>query len=580
MTNSQLQLYFSKVNLLIYFKKLQFMHINSLLLAALLLSSPLQSELPSFHQGRILFLIQHGEHEKALKLYQSAYQETKQHDFDLLHQMGLRILQDGYEQNDPECQLLSLFGAAVSAHEDAYYILEGGLKSNFPEIQLIALEALARYQTDRADLALMRALGVETLQVRYEAAHQLCKKKHPHAVNQAESLLYKTPKEFWPIYPPLFAMVGDSHSTRVLRKLLTDSSKDVRLIVILSVAKYQREDLLPQVRQQATHHQYPIQEACAQTLGLLKDEQAIPLLEKLTQSRYPSVALAAQTALYRLGKKEYLKEIEKSAQNENLFAIALLGTLSDKPGPLIELMNSPHLQIRCNAIISLLQQNNPKAIKAIDEILLRDKRDLAFSSMSSPGKTFKAWKATPSANQLLKDDLASYQEHIELKEALLKKVRLLSATHFITLADQIFNRQQNDLVPTTVELLEELNTKEAISCLKEHHQQLGAPLVRHYCNLALYRLNEPGPYGELLRQWVTTQSKTEFILLKPFSPWEIGENSYSLRPEENSKLLIQVFEAFASHQDSLGIEALIEAIATGHPKNKYALAGLLLRATQ
>ncbi len=34
------------------------------------------------------------------------------------------------------------------------------------------------------------------------------------------------------------------------------------------------------------------------------------------------------------------------------------------------------------------------------------------------------------------------------------------------------------------------------------------------------------------------------------------------------------------YQDMPGIKTLIEAIATGHAKNKYALAGLLLRATE
>lgn len=536
--------------------------------------------LSTIQHGRILFLIQQGEHEQALNLYKTSYQETNQHDFELLHQIGLRILEDGFRQSDPESQLLALFGASVSAHEDAYYILEESLKNKIPEIQLVALDALARFQTDRADQALIRSLGASTLQVRFEAAHQLCKKKHPQAVSQTESLLYKSPSDVWALYPPLFAMVGDAHSTRVLRKLLTHSSKNVRLSVILSIAKYEREDLLPQVRQQAAHFQYALQEACAHTLGLLQDEQAIPWLEKLVQSQYPAVALAAQTALYRLGREDALKAVEKAAQQEEIFAISALGAISDHPEALLKLLESTNLQVRINAIIALLQQNHPAALERIDEILLRDKRDLAFTAFHSPGKTFKAWKVTPSASTLLKEDLSAYHDHLGLKEAILNKVRLLSEPHFIASAHKIFSSQQNDLIPSTVELLEELNSADAIACLKKHQQQLGAPLVRHYCNLALYRLNEPGPYADQLRQWVTAQCQTEFIRLKPFSPWEFGESSYSLKPEETSKLLIDAFQAFAAHQDALGIETLIEAMARGHTKNKYALAGLLLRATQ
>lgn len=533
-----------------------------------------------FHVGRILFLIQQGEHEQALKLYQATFQANGQHDFELLHQMGLRMLDYGFRQNDPENQLLALFGASVSAHEDAYYILEESVKSPYPEIQVVALNALARFQNDRADQALIRALGSTTLQVRYEAVNQLCKKKHPLAVSQAESLMYKTPRSFWSIYPPLFAMVGDPHSTRILRKMLTHSSKEVRLAVIRSVAKYERDDLLPQIRQQMTQLQFAQQEACAHALGSLKDEQSIPKLEKLTTSQYSSVALAAHFALYELGREDSLKAIEQAAQQEDLFAIDALGSLSDLSTVLQELLRSPNLQTRFNALIALLKQHHPSTLEGVEEILIRDKRDLGFTSYRSPGHSFKAWKVTPSASQLLKDDLSAYQEHLELKESLLEKVRELSETRFIALAHQIFTKQQNDIIPKTADLLEDLGTVAAINCLKQHQQQLGAPLVRHYCNLVLYRLQEPGPYGEQLRQWVQTQSQTQFIRFQPITPWEWSENGYTLTPEETTKFLISAFEAFTIHQDKQGIETLIEAMATGHAKNKYALAGLLLRATQ
>lgn len=98
--------------------------------------------------------------------------------------------------------------------------------------------------------------------------------------------------------------------------------------------------------------------------------------------------------------------------------------------------------------------------------------------------------------------------------------------------------------------------------------------------MALYRLQEEGPYSQQLRQWVKNQSKTQFIRFKKFCPWKLGNDSYTLTPEETSQLLIKTFETFASLQDALGVEILIEAMATGHSKNRYALAGLLLRATQ
>lgn len=532
------------------------------------------------HQGRILFLLQQGEHEQGLKIYQEDFQNSGQHDFELLHQMGLKILDYGFRQNDPECQLLALFGASVSGHEDAYYILEESLKSRYPAIQLVALGALAHFQNDRADRTILRALGASMLEVRYEAVHQLCKKKHPQAVNQAESLMYKTPKAYIAMYPPLFAMVGDPHSTRILRKLLNHPSKEVRLATILSIAKYKRDDLLPQIRQQSSQLQFALQEACAYTFGVLKDEASVLKLEKLTLSQYPTVALAAHVSLYQLGRENSVKSIEEEAKKEDLFAIAALGSIQDHPQILLELLEKPQVQVRLNALIALLNQHHPRAIELIEEVLIRDKKDLAFTAYQSPGNCFKAWKVTPSASQLLKDDLKAYIEHLELKESLLETVSELSQPHFIALAHQIFSKQQNDLIPRTVQLLEDLGSVEAIDCLKKHQQQLGAPLVRHYCNLVLYRLQEPGPYGEQLRLWIKAESQTQFIRFQPFSPWELGKESYTLTPEETSKLLIEAFETFAAQQNTLGVETLIEAMASGHTKNKYALAGLLLRAAQ
>ncbi len=534
----------------------------------------------SIQTGRLSFLIQQGEHEQALKLYQKMFQTTGQHDFEVLHQMALGILDYGFNQHDPECQLLALFGASVSAHEEAYYILEESMKSRFPQLQLVALGALARIQNDRADQIMLRALGSPSALIRFEAVHQLCKKKHPQAVNQTESLMYKTPRAFMAIYPPLFAMVGDVPSTRILRRLLNHPSKSVRVAVYLSIAKYKRDDLLPIIRPQLTQLHFAQQEACAYALGQLKDQQSLAKLEQVASSSYPVVALTAQIALYRLGQEKAIEAIEQAAQKGDLFAIAALGDIPDHPRVLLSLLSHANLNVRFNALIALVHQHHPQALELMSEILIRDRRDLAFTKQSSPGHTLKAWKVTASASQLFKDDMNAYQEHLGLKESLLEEVRHQSEAHFVALAHQIFNNRQNDLVPFIVELLEDLDTPAAIDCLKQHQQQLGAPLVRNYCTLALYRLQEEGPYGEQLRQWVKNQSKTQMIRFEPFSPWELGETPHTLTPEETSQFLIKAFETLGLQQDNQGIETLIETMATGHGKNKYALAGLLLRATQ
>lgn len=555
----------------------------SLAILPLLRIALLQGNLSTYDEetGRFFFLIQQKEHEQALKLYQNHLQKTGEHRFELLQRIGLSILDDGFRQKDLESQLLALFGAAVSAHEEAYYILEESLNHSRPEIQLVALQALARFQNDRADRALLHALSASFLLVRYEAVRQLCQKKHPQAMSQAESLMYKTPRPFLFIYPPLFAMVENAASTQLLRKFFNHYSSKVRLSVILSVAHSHRDDLLPQVRQQIPHSPFAQLEAATYALGVLKDEQSLPKLEKLTASQYPTVALAAEIALYQLGKKEAVQAIEEAALKGDCFAIAALAHFPGHEKVLEQLLTHSQAQVQLNALVALLHHHSHKALELVLALLVRDRQqDIAFQAQRSPGRTLKCWKTMQAASQLLKDDLSAYQEHLEFKEFLLEKVKETSETAFIALAHQIFNAQQNDLVRYVVELLEEINTAEAIACLKQHQQQLGAPLIRHYCNLALYRLQEEGPYAEQLCQWVKSQCQTQLIRFQPFSPWELGSQPHQLTPEETSRLLIDAFEALASHQESEGIDTLIEAIATGHAKNKYALAGLLLHATQ
>lgn len=529
--------------------------------------------------GQILFLLQKGDHSKALELYNEYVNTQGKQDYELLHQIGLGILSYGFNQSDPEIQLLSLFGATVSIHEDANYIIRGSLSSRYPEIQLIGLSALAKMQNDESNKAISLALSSPHALIRLEAVHQLCLKKDPQAVGQAESLMYKLPKEVLPIFPQLFAMVGNEKAIRLLRKFLNDPSQDVRIASILSIAKYGRDDLLPQIRQQALQMNYAQQESAAFALGVFKDENSISQLTVLSKSQYPNVRLAALVSLYHLGKKEAVTQIEEAAKKEDLFSVLALSDVTESLPTLLELQKSKNLNVRVNATLALLEQEDSNCFKTLPEIILRNKYDYGLIKITSSGQSQTAWKMAASASQVYKEDVSTYIATIEKREEILRKILSISASEFYKIAEVLFNTQQHDLIPTTVELLEELDTPEAIALLKKHHQQLGAPFIRNYCNLALYRLKEQGPYSESLRQWVKGQNKEALIQFRALEPWKLN-SSHQLTPEETSKLLVESFEAFARNQDQEGIKSLIDAIQNGHPKNKYALAGLLIRATQ
>jgi HEAT repeat protein len=533
--------------------------------------------------SHILFLIQSGDTANALQTYQQYCRERGNHDCDLIQQMGLTLLDQGFRTRDPQIQLLTLFGAGVSANERVLYILEDGLSSPYPQLQLIALNFLAHFQNDRADETLNRAMASDNLLIRLEAAFHLASKKYATAVGQTEALMVKVSQDLIPLFPQLYATIGDSHAMKIMRKLLVHPDEKVRVETIFNVAKHGRDDLLPQIRRLATHHNIAQQEACAWALGILGDGSSISKLEILARSSTTMVKLAALRALYQLGKKEAQDEIEKIAKGKDLYAIAALGEMEGSKEVLVNLLQDDNIQVKINASMALLERGDPRCLIPLCDVLIQDARDLALLKTTSIGKSLSAWKVIPSAQENFEENTLAFEVSLGLRESILAKTIELPERDFLRLAHTLLEAQQNDLVPLTVELLENLQTPAAIELLKKHQQKVGAPLVRNYCNLALYRLKQPGPYADILGEWVTKQQNVDLIRFRPCVPWDLRDNlesTFLLTPQETSRLLVEAFEAFVETQDDKGIDLLISVIQNGNPKNKYALVGLLMRATQ
>lgn len=536
----------------------------------------------SSRSGSILYALQSGDPTKAINIYKDLYKSTGHHDFELLQQMAYLLLEQGYRSRDPEVLVLTLFGAGISANEGLLYILETGLNTEVPQLQLISLNFLAGSQNDRADEAINRAMSSNFLPIRLEAAYHLAQKKYPTAYGQIEALMFKVDKQLWFVFPQLFAMLGDPCSVKMLRKLMNNPNEDVRIEAILNTAKYQRDDLLPTIRTLASQLSVGQQEACATALGMMKDEASIDRLKLLAESTSAHVRLSARIALYKLGRKDFKTSIEEAALCGDIFAITALGEFSGSEDLLTKLARSDHPLIRLNASLALLERQDPRCLYGLGDVLIRDARDLAFVKIVSQGKGLHAWKTIPSAQQNFKDNPYAYEMSISMRETTLAKTVDLPEKDFLTVAQALFDSQQNDLIPSLVKLLENLRTPEAIEMLKSQQQKIGAPLIRNYCNLALYRLHESDLYAVNLQKWVSQQQQSGIIQFRPLLPWEMraNESPYQLTATETSQLLIESIEALAQSQDDAGIEALLNAIQNGNKKNKYALAGLLMRAIQ
>lgn len=548
------------------------------LLMILLLPMMLQAN----EANRILFLMQAGHSDQSLELYQQYYIQNGEHHFDLIQKIALALLEEGSQARDPESQLLSLYGAGISLNDQTLPILESGLSSSDMQTQLVALNYLSRYQNDDADEALMRSMASNNLLIRLEAGYQLALKQHPSISGQLESLMYKIPPPLLPLFPQLFAVIGNDHAIQILRRLMIHPMEAVRIESILHAAKNNRDDLLPQIRTMATHQQPSQQEAAAMALGRFRDESSVSILKRLSQSPTDSVKLSALYALYNLGRTDTIETINEMALKGNPFAITLLGEIPNSEDALVSLLHHKSCNVRVNAALALLALRDERCLPIVKLLLIKDYRDLAVLHSGSIGNGLSAWKVIPSASENMKDHPLGYELCLSIKEKILQETIELDPNAFIVLATALFQSRQTELVPTLVHLLENMHSPKAIDLLKKHQQMVGAPLIRNYCNLALFRLKEPGPYAANLKEWILNQSDHELIKFRALLPRDQRETAlqYDLTPKETSRLLIESYQSLALSQNEDAINVLLNAIQYGNEKNKYTLAGLLIRALQ
>ena len=191
----------------------------------------------------------------------------------------------------------------------------------------------------------------------------------------------------------------------------------------------------------------------------------------------------------------------------------------------------------------------------------------------------RAWKVFASTSQRVETSFYDIRAlTLALKELIITESIELPEQDFLNLANKIFASRQTELIPRLVSLLETLQTPNAITLLKKQSIQAGAPLIRTYCNLALLRLGEPGPYKEIIKEFIKDSRNHELIRFRSSLPWNVrlSESPYTLTPEENSSLLIHSYETLARQQDNEAIDFLLEAIELGNPQNRPVLAGILL----
>lgn len=526
----------------------------------------------------LLFLLHHQQVEKAFTKYQELASGDRD-DFDLLQQLCLLLLENGSKSQDKEIQLLSMIGAGAANSSKSLSILENGLRSTDPQSQLLALHFLQNLQDDKIDFLLTEAMKSDFLPIRMEAAYLMSGRRHPHAVGQIDALMHRLPPQAKAYFPVFFSLIGTPEATSILKTLMNDEQSIVRIEAIINTVQMNRDDLLPLIRKRITHGNVGELEASTYALGKLKDTSCTQTLEKLASSPNANVHLAANFSLCQLGDMSKKEEIEKMALQKNIFAITALSELPETENLLYKLCLQGDLQIRTNAAIALLMKHDPRCLPFLSSILISDEKDFALQPIYSVGRAFLAWKILPSAQAQVKDTLFDIALSHTIKEYLLKETIELPEEAFLSLAERIFMQKQNSLIPQLITLLENLGSDKAILLLKKQLTAFGSPLIRDYCHLALFRMGQEGIYEAYVNNWVLQHKNDSLTNLNPSShrPQLPKGSTYQLTTEEKTRLLIDMFTALAAKQNA---HTLVEALIKGNPKNRYLLAGLLLKAIE
>ncbi len=532
---------------------------------------------------RILYLMSKGNVSKAIEHYLAYYEKEKKHDSKILQQIAQILLESGASSYDMETQLLTLCGIALSNQHSSLYFLERALNSQFPMVQSVALSLLGSAHDDECESIIASAMRSKYLLVRYEALHYLVARKSKNALGYIDSLINLLHPAARPLFVEFYATYGSKEAMQRLKQFLNDSDMNVRIAAIGSICSHNYDNLLPNIRSIFSQSDPCLKEACAKTLGDMRDLHSIESLKIAAESPFDDTKLASLYALHQLGDQSAKEKIADMAKRKNLYAIYMLSYIEGYDDLLARLSTNIDSTIRLNASLALLRKRNPKCLPVIKDIISSDIDFIGFVPFVSHGRTLVAWKPL-SVSVIKHPDVKRNIQAITLSfiDEVLTSSLELAEDDFLDISRDILAKKGSHSVAILMHLLENIKSKKVFDLLKEKSQEVGSPLVRGYASLALYRMNGEESYRTSFLNWLKTQNGEQLIEFKPMMDRGARDDkvisNYQLSPQDRSALLIESFDTLATKHEIEGISLLLEAMKDGHPKNRYALAGLLLKS--
>lgn len=539
--------------------------------------------LDSCDKRRVLYLMSKGETKRAIEQYLAYYKKHQKHDRQILHEIATILLENGAASNDFETQLLTLCGISLSHQPSSLDFLEKALQSRFPMVQSVALSLLGNMHEDECNDIIATAMRSRYLMVRYEALYYLIARKSKHALGYVESLANLLHPSARPIFIEFYAMYGSKEARQRLKQFLNDNDLNVRIAAIGAINNHRYDDLLPNIRSLLSRPDPTLKEACAATLGAMSDLSSIENLKIAADSPFDETSLAALFALHQLGDREAEQKIIALAKKHNPFAIFLLSRINGHADLLAKMATNVDNTVRLNASLALLHKRDPRCLPVIQEILNADIQYVGFAPFVSKGRSLVAWKTIPPSAIKHPDIKRNIQAiTLSLIQEVMTTALELPEKDFLKLARGMLSQQHCHNISLLMHLLGNIKSDNVIALLKEKSQEVGSPLVRGYASLALYRMGEGEAFRQNFLNWLKNQKGEQLIEFQPMmdrgAREDKADSNYQLSPADRSALLLEAFDTLATKHELEGIELLLEAMQNGHPKNRYALAGLLLKS--
>ncbi len=517
---------------------------------------------------------------QALRLYERELPKKNGHDFERLQLLALKLLEEKKEEIDPGEFLSLIIASRLSHHKGLLSIPERGLSHPRMDIQIASLRTLADLQEDEGYQKIVKALQSPYIPVRLEAAYVLAERKYPEIEGHLAAQMNRLPEECLFPFPSLFALSDTPSSRKMLKKFLTGDNEMLRNETLRVITERKMTEFLPEIRLFRDRQDPILQEICAYASGVFRDEESLPFLKELTINSPDPISLVAYYSLYLLGDRSALHSIERKAAEGHLPAIALLGECNGESEPLRALLYHNNPQVRLNAALSLLKKKDPACLPEITRLFTVSEEETAILPYTSPGKMLTTRKIVLKTNRGMKNDPYPYEISDRYKREILSLCAALPEKNFLSFAESVADSGATIFFSPLVRLIEESGTEESIDLLKAWHQKAGHPLLRKRSDLALFRLDRKGPWKEKLFEELRRDTSEDLLPLPVILPWDPAPASspFEITPEENARLLLEAYLSIAEKQDPEGLKILLNRLNKTSLKNRYILAGILIRA--